>query len=421
MQPSGNPRQIKTDDVRGLIRAGDTIVVGQGGAEPTLLTRTLIEEAARIGDVTVILGLTLSDTFPASAPVQLHFASYGGLGRNAALAKAGRLAVIPCHYSQLPALFRKGHLRADCVLMQVAPPRHGRGYAFGAVYETYLAEAARQARVVIAEVNPNAPSIPGGELPPDLRIDALVDSDAPLVALGAARMSEVETRVARHVAGLVPDGATIQLGIGALPDAILRELGGHKHLGIHSGMLTDAALPLIEAGVVDNSKKRFDAGVTVSGIFAGSEKFYRFLDGNPAFRLAPSDETHGIASLARIPDFFSLNSAIEVDLHGQVNAEVAAGLYLGCFGGQVDFARGAAASEGGLSVIALSSTTKDGKTSRIVADLSGPVTTSAADVDCVVTEWGVARLKGASFAERRRRLLAIAHPDFRAVLGSSSA
>jgi acetyl-CoA hydrolase len=407
-------------DLAAYIRPGDTVVIGQASAEPTTLTRALVAQAASLGNITVFVGATFSDTFGAGAPASLAFKSYGGIARNAVLAKVGRLAIVPCHYSQIPALFESGRLTADVVLMQAAPPRHGRGLSCGAVRDAYLVAAARQARAVLVEINDNAPSIAGGELPADLRFDAFVRSSAPLVELAPARAGDTERQIAARVAALVPNGATLQLGIGALPDAILAALGSHRHLGLHSGMLTAAALPLIESGVVDNSQKIADRGVTVAGILVGDAALYQKLDGNPGFRLAEAAETHGIAALSRIPNFISLNSAIEVDITGQVNAEVAGGTYIGGFGGQLDFVRAAAASAGGLSVIALGSATRGEAASRIVASLSGPVTTTSADVDCIVTEWGVAHLKGATFAQRRARLAAIAHPKFRDALAAGA-
>jgi acetyl-CoA hydrolase len=283
----------------------------------------------------------------------------------------------------------------------------------------YALAAARRARTVIAEVNERMPWLHGGELPADLRIDAIVRSARPLPTYPAARIGDVERRVAAHVAALVPDGATIQLGVGTLPDAVLEALAGHRNLGLHAGMLTGAVLPLLESGVVNNARKPIDTGVTVTGLLIGDEKLYAHAHRNPKIRLAAPDYTHSAAVLAQLPDFVSVNSAVEVDLFGRVNAEVAAGHYVGGVGGAMDFIRGAAAAPGGRAVIALPSVSRDGKASRIVAACTS-VTTPAADADIVATEWGVAELRGIDYAERSRRLAAIAHPEHREALARAA-
>jgi len=242
----------------------------------------------------------------------------------------------------------------------------------------------------------------------------MVRSARSLPTYPAAKIGDVERRVAAHVAALVPDGATIQLGIGTLPDAVLEALAGHRDLGLHSGMLTSAVLPLLESGVITNARKPIDTGVTVTGLLIGEAKLYAVAHRNPAIRLAAPDYTHAAAVLAQLPDFVSVNSAVEVDLFGRVNAEVAGGHYVGGVGGAMDFIRGAAAA-GGRAVIALPSVSRDGKASRIVAACT-TVTTPAADADVVATEWGVAELRGIDYAERSRRLAAIAHPEHRETL-----
>ncbi|MBL8380832.1 MAG: acetyl-CoA hydrolase [Burkholderiales bacterium] len=413
MKPAPRAIEPAALDLREFIRAGDLIVVAQGPAEPTTLTRALLRQIEKIGPVTVFLGVTMADTFGPDAPAELRFMAYGGVGRNAALARAGRLTVVPCHYSQLPALFASGGLKADVVLSHAARLADGSSFTLGATFDGYVSAAARGARSVLLEVSPASPRIAGGELDADIRIDAVIPTDAPLVSVGPAAAGAAEMRIATHVAGLVEDGATLQMGIGALPDAILTALKSHRRLGMHSGLFTETAMELVDAGALDNSMKPFDTGVSTVGMLAGSTDFYRRIDGDARLYLRPATVTHGITTLAQLPRFTSLNSAIEVDLTGQVNAEVAGGAYIGGFGGQLDFVRGAAASPGGISIIALPSTTRGDSVSRIARTLSGPVTTPSADVDCVVTEWGVARLKGVPFDERRKRLVAIAHPKFR--------
>ncbi len=281
----------------------------------------------------------------------------------------------------------------------------------------YALAAARRARAVIAEVNERMPWVHGGELPADLRIDAIVRSARPLPRYPAAKIGEAE-RVVAQVAALVPNGATLQLGVGTLPDAVVEALAGHRDLGLHSGMLTSAVLPLLEAGVVTNARKPIDTGVTVTGLLIGDETSYAHAHRNPAIRLAGPDYTHAAAVLAQLPDFVSVNSAVEVDLFGRMNAEVAGGAYVGAVGGAMDFIRGAAAA-GGRAVIALPSVSRDGKASRIVAACT-TVTTPAAEADTIVDGMGCRRIAWNRYVERARRVSAIAHPAFRDPLAAAA-
>ncbi len=400
-------------DLARFIRPGDSVVVAQASSEPLTLAEALVAQAERLGALTVFIGGSWSDTFAPDRAPGYRYVSYGALGTNARLARAGRLDVVPCHYSQLPWLFASGTWRADVVLIGLSPAADG-VMSLGPSHGFALA-AARRARTVIGEVNERMPWAHGGELPAGLRIDAIVRSARPLPRYPAAKIGEGERRVAAHVAALVPNGATLQLGVGTLPDAVLEALAGHRDLGLHSGMLTGAVLPLLESGVVTNARKPIDAGVTVTGLLIGDEKLYAHAHRNPAIRLAAPDYTHATAVLAQLPDFVSVNSAVEVDLFGRVNAEMAGGQYVGAVGGAMDFIRGAAAAPGGRAIIALPSVSRDGKASRIVATCS-MVTTPAADADVVATEWGVAELRGIDYAERARRIAAIAHPEHREAL-----
>jgi len=224
----------------------------------------------------------------------------------------------------------------------------------------------------------------------------------------------IHAKLAAHVAGLIPDGATIQLGVGGLPVAVCRALEHHKDLGVHSGVISDIVADLVEKGVVTNARKGVDVGRIVTGGLFGSRRLMDFADGNDAIEIRCSEYTHNQQALSRLPNLYAINSGIEVDVTGNVNSEIAAGRYLGAIGGLPDFVRGAAASPGGRAIIALPSTTPDGKHSRIVATLAGrPISIARGDADLVVTEYGVADLRGRSFSERAERLRAIAHPDFR--------
>jgi acetyl-CoA hydrolase len=400
-------------DLARWVRPGDTVAVAQASSEPLTLAEVLVAQADRLGSITVFLGAHWSDTFAPDRAPGVRYVSYGALGANARLARAGRLDVVPCHYSQLPWLFASGAWRADVVLLGLSPAAGGTT-TLGPSHGFALA-AARRARTVIAEVNERTPWVHGAELPDDVRIDAVVRASRALPAYPAARIGEVERRVAARVAAIVPDGATIQLGVGTLPDAVLEALAGHRDLGVHSGMLTSAVLPLLESGAVTNARKPIDRGITVTGLLIGDDRLYAHAHRNPKLRLAAPDYTHAAAVLAQLPDFVSVNAAVEVDLFGRVNAEVAGAQYVGGVGGAMDFIRGAAAAPRGRAIIALPSVSRDGRSSRVVASCA-TVTTPAADADTVMTEWGVAELRGVDYAERARRLSAIAHPDHRDAL-----
>jgi acetyl-CoA hydrolase len=397
-------------DLARFVRPGDVVVVAQSSSEPLTLTEALVAQSDALGELTVFIGLPHSDTFAPDRAPRLRYASYGAHGSNARLARAGRLEVVPCHYSQLPWLVSAGPVKPDVVMLALSPAVDGVA-TLGAAHGFALAATTR-ARVVLAEVNDRMPWVYGGELPAGFRVDGVVRTSRPLPGYPVSRVGQVEREVAANVAALIPDGATLQFGVGTMADAVLGALGGHRDLGFHTGMLPDAALPLLERGVANNRLKPIDTGVTVNGVYIGDEALYRYIHRNPATRLAGPEYTHAIATLARIPGFVSINSAVEIDLAGNVNAEVAGGAYVGGVGGQLDFVRGAAAAPGGRAIIALPSVSRDGKTSRIV-ERCAAVTTPAADADTIVTEWGVAELRGVSFEARAKRIAAIAHPAFR--------
>ncbi|MGE0702290.1 MAG: acetyl-CoA hydrolase/transferase family protein, partial [Hyphomicrobiaceae bacterium] len=231
---------------------------------------------------------------------------------------------------------------------------------------------------------------------------------------------DVERAIARHAVELIPDRATIQTGIGALPDAILEGLRGHRDLGIHAGTISDGVMDLMQCGAVTNAAKEIDTGVTVTGNLIGTEALFRFVDGNPSVKFAGPAYTHSQQVLGRLSRLISINAALEVDLTGQVNSEAIGEDYVGTVGGQVDYVRAAVRSAGGRSIIALPSTTPGGRASRIVARLGGPVTTPRSDVDVVITEWGRAELRNLTLRERARAMIAIAHPAFRESLAEAA-
>jgi acyl-CoA hydrolase len=401
-----------------LVRPGERVLVGQAMAEPLTLTASLVAQRARIGEFEIFLGVTYSDSFPPEGTDGIRFGGYGAIGPAAvALARAGRLDPLPWHYGALSAAFADGRLRADVVLLQLSPSRRGGPYSLSLTND-YVAHAARHARLVIAEVNPDAPWTYGAELPDWLKPDVLVAAERPPLEVPAPALGEVHAQIAAHAVGLIPDRACLQFGVGTIPDALLDGLKGHRGLGVHSGVMGDRIVDLIERGVVTNAHKGRDEGLTITNVMIGTRRLCAHIDDNPAVRVVPATYTHALDVLATIPNFIALNSAIEVDLGGQVNAEVADGVYVGAVGGQVDFVRGAAASPGGRSIIALPATARRGSISRIVAQVS-TVTTPRSDVDAIVTEYGAAELRGCSLTERAKRMIAIAAPEFREGLARS--
>lgn len=403
-------------DLAKILRAGDMVAWGQGTSEPLTLSEAVVRQRANIGPMRVFLGAAYSDTVRPEHADLLAITSYGAIGTNARLARAGVLEVVPCPYSRIPDLLARGALRCDVALLQLSGPNANGKYSLG-VANDYMVDAARSARVVIAEVNAQAPWTHDGNALDGTRIDFVVHTSRPLLEVGRTVCGPVEQRIGQHVASRIPDGAVLQTGIGAVPDAVLSSLHGHRDLGVHSGMIGDSVLDLIEAGVVSNRFKPVDRGVSVTGVLFGSPRLYRYADRNPEIMLRPARYTHDPATLAHFKAFFAINSALEVDLTGQVNAETSASGYTGAVGGQPDFIRAALASPDGRSIIALPSTAKSNTVSRIVPRLTGGiVTTPRCSADLVVTEWGVAELEGQPLRERVRRMIDIAHPAFREAL-----
>ncbi len=398
------------DALSSLIRPGDTVMWGQSHAEPVTLMRALVAQRHSFKRVRVFLGIGLADVLTPEHADAIDFLAYCGSGANRKLARANVLDILPAHYSQLPELIRSGALRIDVVMLQVSPPdEHGR-YSLGLARE-YLVEALKHARAIVAEVHPDVPWTYGGPFLRAADIDLLVTSDTPFPDAAETTPGPVEQAIGQHVASLVEDGATLQTGIGAIPDAVMAALHDKRDLGVHTGSIGDGIAALCEAGVVTNARKTIDAGITVGGVIIGSARVRHFAHRNPALELRGTEYTHNPHVLRRIERFTAINSAVEVDLTGQVNAEVVGGTYVGAVGGVGDFLRAAQASRGGVPIVALPSTA--GAHSRIVTKLSGPVTVPRSDACVIVTEYGIADLRGLSLAQRVPKMIAIAHPDHR--------
>lgn len=404
----GGPDEL---DFTRYVRDGDTVVWAQACGEPLTLTETLMRQRDGIGRFRCVLGIPASSTVRPEHADHVTFVSYSGSGANRELFRAGALDVAPIHYSALPDALTHGPLRADVVLLQVPPADESGRYRIG-LADDYFSAALTTARVVIAEVNNQLPQV--GRVLDGEDIDFVVHTSRPPAEIPGRSASPDVARVAANVAALIDDGATLQFGVGALPEAVLERLADRKDLGVHSGLLNDAAADLMAAGVITNARKQVDRGRAVAGVLMGSRRLFQYAADNPAIVLRSTEYTHDPEVLAAQHRFVAVNSAIEVDLTGQVNAEVVGADYVGAVGGATDFLRGAARSAGGLPIVALPSTARH--RSRIVSELSGPVSTARSDAGLIVTEFGVADLRGQSLSVRRERMLAIAHPDHRRAL-----
>ncbi|BCH32350.1 acetyl-CoA hydrolase [Mesorhizobium sp. L-8-10] len=402
-------------DFTQLVRPGDTVMWSQGIAEPTSLIRRLMAQRYEIGPFNVFLGGSYSATV---LPVHTDFVTVygmGAVGSNRALCRAEKMNVIPCHLSQLPALLDSGAIRVDVVLMQVSRPDHDGLHSYGAA-NSYAQHALARARMRIAAINDWAPRTASTRRPDLSDYDIVVRDQEPLVELPSSTPDETDSAVAANIARFIADGAILQVGIGTVPNALLAALGDRRRLGLHSGVVGDAIVPLIESGVLDNSTKTLDRGRTVTNALAGTRRLSDFADGNPDLLVEPVDRTHDHSVLAGLKGFVSVNSAVEVDLTGQVGSEVAGRHYLGTIGGQLDFVRGALAAEGGRSIMGLPARTAKG-TSRIVARIeSAVVTVPRSDADIIATEFGIAELRGKSIEQRVKAMISIAHPDERDAL-----
>ena len=398
-------------DFSSVLCAGDVVAWPQGPGEPTGLSGALIAQRHDLPPFSLLLGLGASRTVRREHADRITLRALNGAGSNRGWTDLAEIVPVPI--SQTPSRIRSGALRVDVVLLRVRPAGTT-GYFTTGVISDFTQALAEAARVVIAELDERLPLTGDDALLPAEAIDHLVPAFGDDILMPDPTLSAVDRAIAENVAAIIPDGATIQLGVGTLPAGVAAALRNHRDLGVHSGVVSDVLVDLIEAGVVTNARKGIDTGITVTGGLFGTERLRAYADGNPAIAMRASSYTHSPEVLGRLHMMHAINSAIEIDLTGQANSEIAAGRYLGAVGGQLDFVRGAQVSLDGRSIMALPSTTADGKYSRIVASLDGrPVTTPRSEADMVITEYGVAHLRGCGFHERARRLHAIAHPNFR--------
>lgn len=408
--------RIETDaaglDLRRLLRAGDRIVWGQACGEPTTLVEAVIAQAEDIGPLSAFAATSFSGLLDANAAEKLNISSMGAIGALRTIAATGRLGIVPCHVGQIAPMIEQGLIGCDVAFVQVSPADANGNHSFGLISD-FVQAAVAKARVVIAEVNEQVPFTHGDAVLPSARIDCAVHVSRPPVEVPPAKIGDTDLAIAKVVAGYIEDGAVLQVGIGATPDAILRLLQDRRDLGVHSGMIGDGLVDLVEAGVITNARKPIDPGVSITGALLGTKRLYEFVNRNPTIGMRASWYTHDEGTLSRLTQLVTINSAVEVDLTGQVNAEQSGDQYFGGTGGQVDYVRAGVRSRGGRSIIALPATAKGGQISRVTPTLSGPVTTARSEVDVIVTEFGAAELKGQSLTQRTRRLINIAHPNFR--------
>ena len=409
-------RIVSADEAVSGIQSGQQLFMHGAAATPSVLLDALCRRAPELHDVKIV-HMHCEGPHPHLEPEMeghlLHRAVF--IGPNARRAvNEGRAEFIPVFLSDIPRLIESGLLPLDAVFANMTPPDEHGFCSLGTSVDTMLT-AIRCAKTVIAQLNKSMPRTLGDGFVHVSKIDFGVEVDQPPYNYDRGEVGDVERRVGEFVADLIPDEATLQMGIGAIPGAVGQCLDGRKNLGVHTEMFTDVLVDLVERGIVTCQRKEIDCGKAVTAFMMGSQRLYDFVDNNPMVEMRPVDYTNDTAIIRRFRRMTAINSAIEVDLTGQVCADsIGHRMYSGV-GGQMDFMRGAALAEEGRAIIALTSTAADGQFSRITASLKegAGVTTTRSHVRTVVTEYGVAELFGQSFRERAKRLIAIAHPDFR--------
>ena len=404
-------------DWASILKSGNRIFIGSNAAVPNALIDDLIENSKQLNDIEVVHIQTISDNrwvdekYKELFKVNTLF--IGGDKIRQAVAE-GRADYTPCFLSEIPTLFSTDILPLDAALVMLSPPDEY-GYCSLGVSVDVVSAAIRNAKKVIAQFNPSMPRTSGHAYIHVNKIDQYIEVDQPLPEVPLVGFEQRIERIGQYVSMLIEDGATLQIGVGKIPEAVLRYLGNHKNLGVHSELISDGILDLMKKGVINNSQKTFHPGKTVTSFCLGSKRLYDFVNQNPHVEFYPSEYVNSPTNIARNDKMVALNSAIEVDLTGQVVSDSIGYQFYSGIGGQVDFSRGASMSKGGKPIIALPATAKNGTVSRIVphiAEGSG-VVTSRGHVHYVVTEYGVASLRGKSIRERALELIRVAHPKFR--------
>ena len=406
----------KAEEAVGAVQSGDHIFIGSGAAEPQRLVEALVQRANTVFGTEIVHIMTLGIA-PYAEPKWgdnfRHNALFIGPNVREAVAQ-GRADYTPIFLGEIPQLFETGRVPVDVALIQVSPPdRHG--YCSYGVSTDVVKPATEAAGLVIAEVNDQMPRTLGDSFIHVDDIDFLVPVDYPILETEVGVADEIARNIGKYIANLIEDGSTLQMGIGTIPDSVLYYLRDKKDLGVHTEMFSDGMMHLVELGVITNMKKTLHKGKIVAAFCMGSKRLYDFVDNNPFIEFRPVSYTNDPFVIAQNDRMVSINSALEVDLTGQVCADSLGAYFYSGIGGQVDFVRGAARSKGGKPIIALPSTAEGGTVSRITAQLKpgAGVVTSRGDVHYVVTEWGAAYLHGRTIQERALALISIAHPKFR--------
>lgn len=409
------PKLMDARQALQCVRSGNRVWIEPGCATPLPLVEALIERGHELQDVEIVHMMTLGEAGYTRPEFEGHFRHNGlFLGANVRHAvQEGRADYTPVFLNEIEELFTNGELPLDVVLLQTSPPDEHGFVSLGTSVDCTLT-AAHCARHVIAEVNDQMPRTMGDCYLPVSRLTAIVRTSRPLLELPVEPYGEVQSRIARNVANLIPDRATLQVGIGGIPDAVLSCLGDRRDLGVHSEMCSEGIIPLIESGVVTGEAKSLHPRKLVVGFVLGTRRLFDFVRDNPIFEFQRIRYTNDPFIIAQNERMIAINSALEVDLTGQVCSDSMGTRPYSGFGGQVDFIRGAARSKGGKPIIALPSTAKSGTISRIVPTLAtgAGVVTSRADVHYVATEFGVAYLHGKNLRQRAEALISIAHPRF---------
>ena len=409
-------KQRTAKDALRSVQSGMRVYIQPGCAEPETLVEALLERGPYVFDVEVVHLLTLGCADYVKPEMAGHFRHnaffIGGNVREAV--NDGRADYTPVYLSDVEELFETGAMPLDVALIQVSPPDPHGFCSLGVGVDTTLT-AAKCARTVIAQVNDQMPRTYGDSFLHVRQIHAFVESSRPLCELPEERITDLHVDIARNVAGLIDDGAVLQTGIGGIPSAVLPFLMSRKDLGVHTELVSDGVIPLIEAGIINGARKNYKPRKIILGFVLGTKKLFSYVDNNPAFEFHPSSYTNDPLLIARNDNMVAINSALQIDLTGQVCSDSLGTYFYSGIGGQVDFLRGASHSKGGKAIIALPSTAKNGAVSRIVATLTpgSGVVTSRGLIQYVVTEYGVAYLHGKSIRERAKALIEIAHPKFR--------
>ncbi|MFX1470455.1 MAG: acetyl-CoA hydrolase/transferase family protein [Promethearchaeota archaeon] len=397
------------------ISSGNRVVFGHAAGEPIILVDELVKQKDRLQNVEIVHMVPLRECKYCLPEMKKHFyhnSLFAGAGSRQAI-KERRAEYTPVYFSEIPRLFRDNILPVDIAFIQLAPPDENGNMSFG-ISVDYTVQAAKSAKIVIAEVNKQMPRTYGESIHIS-EIDYIVETDRPLIELSPPKITDVEEKIGRNIAELVPDQANLQLGIGGIPDAALKFLQEKQDLGIHTEMFSDGVVDLYEKGVITNKYNNVNPDKFIATFLMGTKKLYQFVDNNPKVEMHTVDYTNNVMIVGKVNKLISINSALQVDLFGQVCADTLGFQQYSGVGGQVDFVRASSLSPGGKSIIALPSTNKEISISRIVPNLNegACVTTSRNDVHYIVTEYGIADLRGKTTRERANLLIKIAHPNFR--------